>query len=79
MNKEQRKELQQVEATLKTALSLIKHAAEQERRAFSALPENEQEGVWGEVLSDNAAALDSAAESLDDAITDFDGLTTSSS
>jgi hypothetical protein len=77
MNKAQRKELEGVVASLKQAMATIKKAAARERTAYAALPENEQEGVWGEVLSDNATALEAAVESLDEAITEFDGLTIS--
>ena len=68
MNKQRRKELEEVLATLEGCKDTIEYLRDEEQSAFENMPEQFQESEVGEKMQEIADALDDAVFPVEEAI-----------
>lgn len=71
MNKQRRKDIEDVIGKLEDIKSQIESIYEEEYDAYSSLPDSIQESERGETMSQNSDDLDQAAQDLDDIISNL--------
>lgn len=68
MNKDRRKRISEIQATLDAAKADLESVASEERDAFENMPENMQQGDKGQAMEQAADALEEAVSELDSII-----------
>lgn len=71
MNKQRRKDIEDVISKLEEIKSRIESIQEEEYEAYSSLPDSIQDSERGEAMSENADDLETASSDLDDIISNL--------
>lgn len=72
MNKRRREDLSEAHGLLERAVSIVERSKEEEEDSLNNLPENFQEGERGEVMNEVICELQSAIDSISDAMEHVD-------
>lgn len=68
MNQKRRASIRNIISTLRGAYDSVYDITEEEQSSFDNLPENFQESDRGDIMSDNITTLETAADTIQDAI-----------